>query len=250
MGSPSSCVTLMTPLLTATGRVSSLIPVQLGDTSRQKTLVPVQFFRYTTSMMMRERRCEECWAVLDPTKILRCTKCKACCYCSRECQTRNWRRLHKRVCASEPSMRPFIRVEMAVERVLKILPPMDEAPKGATCYICLDGEDGGRSSKLMRGCACLPRGQRRLRSRRVFDGACDEQRRIRRFGHHFRRLDEDLRNNTKRTKLEPIANYPPTQHESSFAESLLDFSSPQQLKRTDRRRFLQRPLRQRPAWWQ
>ena len=44
---------------------------------------------------------------------------------------------------------------MAVERALAIQPPMEQAPKDATCYICLDGEhDGESSSKLMRGCAC------------------------------------------------------------------------------------------------
>ena len=101
---------------------------------------------------MSTHRCEECWAVLDPAKILRCTKCKVCFYCSRECQTRNWRRIHKRVCSTEQSLRPFIRVEMAVERVLKkLLPKVQKALKDAFCYICLEGDDGG---KLMRGCAC------------------------------------------------------------------------------------------------
>ena len=99
------------------------------------------------------RRCEECRAVLDPTKILRCTKCKACCYCSRECQTRNWR-IHKRVCSTDPALRPFIRVEMAVERALTKQPPMEQAPKDAFCYICLEGDGKSKSSKLMRGCAC------------------------------------------------------------------------------------------------
>ena len=97
------------------------------------------------------RHCEECWAVLDPAKVLRCTKCKACFYCSRACQSQNWKRIHKRVCSTDPALRPFIRVEMAVERVLKKLPKMEEAPKDAFCYICLEGEEGG---KLMRGCAC------------------------------------------------------------------------------------------------
>ena len=94
--------------------------------------------------------CEECGAVLDPAKVLRCIKCKACFYCSRACQTRNWRRIHKRVCTTDPLLRPFIRVEMAVERALTKEPKV-QAPKEATCYICLDGEEGG---KLMRGCAC------------------------------------------------------------------------------------------------
>ena len=102
---------------------------------------------------MSTRRCEECWAVLDPAKILRCTKCKACCYCSRACQTRNWR-IHKRVCTTDPALRPFIRVEMAIERVLKKLPKMEQAPKDATCYICLEGDGASSLSKLMRGCAC------------------------------------------------------------------------------------------------
>ena len=104
---------------------------------------------------MITHHCEECRAVLDPAKILRCTKCKACFYCSKACQTRNWRRLHKRVCTTDPLLRPFIRVEMAIERVLKKLPKMDEAPKDARCYICLGGDDdGSSSSKLTRGCAC------------------------------------------------------------------------------------------------
>ena len=102
---------------------------------------------------MSTRRCEECWAVLDPAKILRCTKCKACSYCSRACQTRNWR-IHKRVCTTDPALRPFIRVEMAIERVLKKLPKMEQAPKDATCYICLEGDGASSLSKLMRGCAC------------------------------------------------------------------------------------------------
>ena len=98
-------------------------------------------------------RCEECWAVLDPAKALRCVKCKACFYCSKACQTRNWR-IHKRVCTTDHLLRPFIRVEMAVERALK-RPKIQQAPKDARCYICLEGEDDGRkSSKLMRGCAC------------------------------------------------------------------------------------------------
>ena len=74
--------------------------------------------------------CEECWAVLDPAKVLRCTKCKACRYCSRECQTKNWK-LHKRVCSTDPVLRPFIRVEMAVERALTKQPKV-RAPKDAT----------------------------------------------------------------------------------------------------------------------
>ena len=101
---------------------------------------------------MITHRCEECWAVLDPAKVLRCTKCKACRYCSRECQTRNWR-LHKRVCSTDPALRRFMPVEMAVERILTTL-PKTKAPKEATCYICLEGDGTSSSSKLMRGCAC------------------------------------------------------------------------------------------------
>ena len=103
--------------------------------------------------MSATRHCEECRAVLDPTKVLRCIKCKVCFYCSRECQTRNWR-LHKRVCTTEPLFRRFMPVEMAVERSLAKQPSMEQAPKEAFCYICLEGEDGGKSSKLRRGCAC------------------------------------------------------------------------------------------------
>ena len=103
--------------------------------------------------MITKRHCEECRAVLDPAKILRCTKCKACFYCSAACQKRNWR-LHKRVCSTDPLLRPFIPVEMAIERALKRQPTMEEAPKDAFCYICLEGDGDGKSSKLMRGCAC------------------------------------------------------------------------------------------------
>ena len=99
---------------------------------------------------MITRHCEECWAVLDPTKVLRCTKCKACCYCSERCQKRNWKRIHKRVCTTDPSLRRFVPVEMAIERAL-LEQPKVQAPKDAFCYICLEGDDGG---KLMRGCAC------------------------------------------------------------------------------------------------
>ena len=103
--------------------------------------------------MISARRCDECGTALDPAKILRCTRCKACFYCSAACQKRNWK-LHKRVCSTDPLLRPFIRVEMAVERVLRKQPKV-RAPKDAFCYICLEGEDGnGKSSKLMRGCAC------------------------------------------------------------------------------------------------
>ena len=98
--------------------------------------------------------CEESGGcVFDPAKVLRCTKCKACFYCSAACQKRNWR-LHKRVCTTEPLVRRFVPVEMAVERALVMKLPKVQAPKDARCYICLDGDDGGKSSKLMRGCAC------------------------------------------------------------------------------------------------
>ena len=75
--------------------------------------------------------CEECWAVLDPAKILRCTKCKACRYCSAACQKRNWRRLHKRVCTTDPFLRPYVPVEMAIERVLAKMSKV-QAPTDAT----------------------------------------------------------------------------------------------------------------------
>ena len=103
---------------------------------------------------MNTRRCEECRAVLDPKKVLRCAKCQSCFYCSAACQKRNWKRLHKRVCSPDPALRPYIPVEMALERVLAKQSPREQASKDATCYICLQGEDDGESSKLMRGCAC------------------------------------------------------------------------------------------------
>ena len=40
---------------------------------------------------------------------------------------------------------------MAVDRARAKQPPMEQAPKDTFCYICLQGEEGG---KLMRGCAC------------------------------------------------------------------------------------------------
>ena len=99
------------------------------------------------------RHCEECGAALDPAKILRCTKCKACFYCSAACQKRNWT-IHKRVCSTDPALRPFMPVEMAIERALAKQPKAQKAPKDAFCYICLEGDGKSKSSKLMRGCAC------------------------------------------------------------------------------------------------
>ena len=91
--------------------------------------------------------CEECGAA---NAKLRCTKCKACFYCSRACQTRNWR-LHKKICSPDQALRRFVPVEMAIERALAEQPTV-QAPKDATCYICLEGDDA--TGKLMRGCAC------------------------------------------------------------------------------------------------
>ena len=91
--------------------------------------------------------CEECRAD-DAT--LRCSKCKIF-YCSKTCQARNWK-IHKHVCSTDPADRPdrpFVPVEMAIERTLAKLPTLANVPKGAFCYICLEGGDG-----LMRGCAC------------------------------------------------------------------------------------------------
>ena len=72
-------------------------------------------------------RCEECRA---DGATLRCGHCKIY-YCSRECQAKNWK-IHKRVCSAENSLRPFMPVEMAVERALAKQPPMEQAPTGAT----------------------------------------------------------------------------------------------------------------------
>ena len=58
-------------------------------------------------------------------------------------------KMHKRVCSEDPSIKPHVPIEMAVERVLKRLPSQEPAPADATCYICLDHD-----SKLVRGCAC------------------------------------------------------------------------------------------------
>ena len=81
--------------------------------------------------MSTQRRCEECGVVLDAKKVLRCTKCKACFYCSAACQKRNWKRIHKRVCTADPALRPYVPVEMAVERSLQKQPKV-QAPKDAT----------------------------------------------------------------------------------------------------------------------
>ena len=93
------------------------------------------------------RICMECGA--DGAK-LHCGHCKVCYYCSKACQRRNWG-LHKHVCTTDPSLRRFVPVEMAIERSL-LKQPKVQAPKDATCYICLEGEDA--TGKLMRGCAC------------------------------------------------------------------------------------------------
>ena len=96
---------------------------------------------------MTGHKCEACGA---EGATMHCGKCGMVFYCSRECQKRNWKRLHKHVCTTDPSLRRFVPVEMAIERVLAKQLKV-QAPKDATCYICLEGEDGG---KLMRGCAC------------------------------------------------------------------------------------------------
>ena len=62
---------------------------------------------------------------------------------------KNWKKLHKRVCSEDPSIKPHVPIEMAVERALKRLPSQRTAPADATCYICLDHD-----SKLVRGFAC------------------------------------------------------------------------------------------------
>ena len=92
------------------------------------------------------QRCEHCRKE-GATK--RCVKCTTCFYCDRNCQTKNWKKMHKRVCSEDPAIRPHVPIEMAVERVLKRLPSQETAPADATCYICLDHD-----SNLVRGCAC------------------------------------------------------------------------------------------------
>ena len=84
------------------------------------------------------RSCEECGA----EATMHCANCEVAFYCSKACQKKHWKRGHKRVCP----------VEIAFQRALGRLPPMDQAPKDARCYICLDGEEEGK--KLLRGCAC------------------------------------------------------------------------------------------------
>ena len=99
-------------------------------------------------MMMAQRRCEECGA---EGVTMHCINCKAVFFCSKDCQMVNWKRVHKRVCSTDPKVRQFIPVEMTIERALATLPKI-KAPKEARCYICLEGDR--KSSKLMRGCAC------------------------------------------------------------------------------------------------
>jgi len=98
------------------------------------------------SASMISQRCEHCRKE-GATK--RCVKCTTCFYCDRNCQTKNWKQMHKRVCSEDPAIRPHVPIEMAVERALKRLPSQETAPADATCYICLDHD-----SKLVRGCAC------------------------------------------------------------------------------------------------
>ena len=94
------------------------------------------------------RRCEHCRKE-GATK--RYTKCTTCFYCDRDCQTKNWKKMHKRVCTTKtrPSSPTRAHGNATVERVLKRLPSQEAAPADATCYICLDHD-----SKLVRGCAC------------------------------------------------------------------------------------------------
>ena len=63
------------------------------------------------------------------------------------------KRASTRAQSTESSMTP---ADQQLKRALAPpLPKMEEAPKNAFCYICLEGEgDDGKSSKLMRGCAC------------------------------------------------------------------------------------------------
>ena len=63
-------------------------------------------------------------------------------------------KIHKRVCTTDPSLKRFVPVEMAIERSLAKQPPLEQAPKEATCYICLEGDGASPFSKLLRGCAC------------------------------------------------------------------------------------------------
>ena len=60
-------------------------------------------------MSSSQRRCEHCRKE-GATK--RCMKCTTCFYCDRDCQTKNWKKLQKRVCSDDPSMKPFVPMEM------------------------------------------------------------------------------------------------------------------------------------------
>ena len=98
--------------------------------------------------------CEDCRKE-GATK--RCMKCRTCFYCDRECQRKNWKKLHKRVCTTKTRVSSPARalIEMAIERVLRRLPSQATAPAEATCYICLDHD-----SKLVYAAAPAQRRQR------------------------------------------------------------------------------------------
>ena len=86
-------------------------------------------------------RCDTCRA--DGARM-RCTKCSELFFCNRECLRRSWH-LHKKVCGAP---RRYVRIEMAIERMLAKYEPDPPVPKTASCYICL--EEGN----VVRNCAC------------------------------------------------------------------------------------------------
>ena len=89
-------------------------------------------------------RCEACGAA---EAKLRCGQCQSVYYCTKKCQKRDWRGLHKFVCTEDPNLKRYVPIEAAVERALKKQPEC-EVTREATCYICLEGDN------LLRGCAC------------------------------------------------------------------------------------------------
>jgi len=84
----------------------------------------------------------------------RCSKCQGCWFCDKACAKRAWRN-HKLFCTDNPDLKPYVPIEMAVQRALAKLPKTEEIPDDAVCYICLDREGGPDGGAVpLRGCAC------------------------------------------------------------------------------------------------
>jgi len=69
------------------------------------------------------------------------------------CAKRAWR-MHKLFCTDDPALKPYVPIEMAIERALAKILKTEEVPDDAVCYICLDREGPDASALPLRGCAC------------------------------------------------------------------------------------------------